>query len=488
MNAINPNWIAYFALLTWPLVAFFFYSRLPIGRATLWTILGAYLLLPVGTEIKIQGIPAFNKESIPNLAALICCTFRAGRLPKFFRGFGITEILLLALLIGPIITSVLNTDPILIQATSLPGLGSYEALSAAVGQIIFILPFFLGRQFLRGSDDNIDILRIMVIAGLAYSLPMLFEIRMSPQLHTWIYGYFPGGGFAQEIRDGGFRPVVFLRHGLFVAFFAMTTTVAAAALWRTHLQIGRWAPSGGISAYLSLVLFLCKTASALTYAVVLVPLVRWASPRLQLSVASILVIIALAYPTLRATDLFPTTSLVEAATAISADRAGSLKVRFDNEDQLLDHAWQRPWFGWGRFGRNRIYTGWEGADSSITDGAWIVTLGIFGLVGFVAEFGLLALAVFRATMALKFVLTPREGGYLAALALIVAINIVDLLPNSSISPWTWLLVGALLGRAEALYATVGQRTTLRTSSPQPIGIQGTGIQGTGIQGTQRYPT
>ena len=242
MNAIHPNWIAYFALLIWPLVALYFYSRLPIGRATLWTILGAYLLLPVGAEIKIQGIPAFNKESIPNLAALICCAFCAGRLPKFFRGFGIAEVLLLALLVGPFITSMLNTDPIRIEATFLPGIGNYEALSAAVAQFIFIVPFFLGRQFLRGSEDNIDILRVMVIAGLAYSLPMLFEVRMSPQLHTWIYGYFPGGGFAQGIRDGGFRPVVFLGNGLLVAFFAMTTTVAAAALWRTQTRIGRWAP------------------------------------------------------------------------------------------------------------------------------------------------------------------------------------------------------------------------------------------------------
>ena len=204
MNTVQPNWIAYFALLIWPLVALYFYSRLPIGRATLWTILGAYLLLPVGAEIKFQGIPAFSKESIPNLAALICCTLWVGRLPKFFRGFGIAEVLLLALLIGPFITSMLNADPIRIHATFLPGIGNYEALSAAVTQFIFLLPFFLGRQFLRGSEDNIDILRVMVIAGLAYSLPMLFEVRMSPQLHTWIYGYFPGGGFGQEFATAVF--------------------------------------------------------------------------------------------------------------------------------------------------------------------------------------------------------------------------------------------------------------------------------------------
>jgi len=476
MTNTNTTLFAYSVLLIWPVVALILYSRLPVGRATLWTILGAYLLLPVGAEIKFEGVPAFNKESIPNLAALICCTVFAGRLPKFFRGIGIAEVLILALLIGPFITSMLNSDPIRIQATFLPGVGNYDALSAAVAQFIFIVPFFLGRQFLRSSEDNIDILRVMVIAGLAYSLPMLFEVRMSPQLHTWIYGYFPTG-FADEVRGGGFRPVVFLGHGLLVAFFAMTTTVAAAALWRTQTRISRWAP-GGITAYLSFVLVVCKTGSALVYGAVLVPLVRWASPRLQLSVACVLVTIALAYPMLRVTDLFPATTLVEAAAAVSADRAESLKTRFDNEDQLLQKAWQRPWFGWGRFGRNRVYNGWMGRDSSITDGTWIITLGVFGLVGFVSEFGLLALAVFRAAMALKFAQTMRESGYQAALALIVAINIVDLLPNSSISPWTWLLVGALLGRAEALRAMARQRAPLGTLELPPMGVQG----------SQRSPT
>jgi hypothetical protein len=74
---INPNWIAYFALLIWPVVALILYSRLPIGRATLWTILGAFLLLPVGAEIKFAGVPGFDKQSISNIAALIGCVLFA---------------------------------------------------------------------------------------------------------------------------------------------------------------------------------------------------------------------------------------------------------------------------------------------------------------------------------------------------------------------------------------------------------------------------
>ena len=126
----------------------------------------------------------------------------------------------------------------------------------------------------------------------------------------------------------------------------------------------------------------------------------------------------------------------------------------------MEHAWERPWFGWGRFGRGRVYDD-SGSDLSVSDGYWVITLGTFGLVGFIAVFGLLGLAVFRAAATLKFATTVQEAGYLAALALIVAINMIDLLPNASLSPWTWLLAGALVGRAEALRAFSGQRITVQ---------------------------
>ena len=98
----------------------------------------------------------------------------------------------------------------------------------------------------------------------------------------------------------------------------------------------------------------------------------------------------------------------------------------------------------------RIYDAEQGKDVSITDGHWIITIGMYGLFGFVAEFGLLALTVFRAASALRFTQPARDRIYLAALALIVAINMVELLPNATLTPWTWLFAGALLGRAEAL--------------------------------------
>ncbi len=463
---MTPNWIATIALLLWPLVALWLYRTRPVGLATLWTILGAQLLLPVGTFIKLApGIPQFDKVSLPNLTAFVGCILCVRRPLRFWNGFGLPEVLLLMLLVGPFITSELNGDVVRSGGMILPSVGNYDALSAAVGEFLFLLPFILGRQVLKSTSDIELILRVLVTAGLIYSIPMLFEMRMSPQLHNWVYGYFPSD-FLQEVRDGGYRPIVFLGHGLAVSFFTMTTVVAAAALWRLDARVVRL-PPGSITAYLGALLVLCKSAGALVYGLILVPLVRWSKPRLQLRVALILVTLAMIYPLLRIADLVPTTAILDAAGSVSTDRAASLKVRFDQEQLLLDRASQRLMFGWGRFGRQRVYDE-HGKNTSITDGLWIITVGQSGLFGFLAEFGLLALPIFAAASALKFTQSASERILLAALALILGVNVFDLVPNAWLTPWTWLLAGALLGRAEAL------RAATRATASHKLGISHAG--------------
>ena len=463
----NLNAVTTLALLTWPVVALFLYMTQPIGRATLWTILGAYMLLPVGAEIKFKMIPVLDKSSIPNFAALLGCVAVGGRSIRFFNRFGLAELLIVTLMICPFITCELNSDPVHFGTFVLPGLDSYDAGSAVIAQIVTLIPFFLGRQILRNRTDTEEILRVLAIAGLIYSLPALFEIRFSPQLHTWIYGYFPHM-FAQQMRDGGFRPVVFMGHGLLVSFFFCTTAVAAAAFWRTNTQVIRTArlPASGITAYLSVVLVLCKTAGSTIYGAVLVPLVRFTGPKMQLSIAVLLVSVALLYPILRTADLVPTSTAVDLAGSISLDRKASLQSRFKNEDALLERASQRFLFGWGRYGRSFIFDE-RGTETSATDGLWIITLGEFGFIGFLAEFGLLALPVFTAARAFRFAESTKDMVFLSALALILAINIFDLLPNSPLRPWTWLVAGALLGRAEVLRrrARLPAGAQMATTSP-----------------------
>jgi hypothetical protein len=100
----NLNLITVLALLSWPIVALWLYKTQPIGRAMLWTILGGYLLLPVGAYLKIPMVPQFDKSSIPTFAALLGCTVVGKRPIRFSNGFGLAELLMLMLLVYPFIT------------------------------------------------------------------------------------------------------------------------------------------------------------------------------------------------------------------------------------------------------------------------------------------------------------------------------------------------------------------------------------------------
>jgi hypothetical protein len=465
---MTGNWFAALAILAWPIVAIALYRTKPVTEATLWTILGALLLLPSGVFIKLPMIPAIDKNSVPNLCVLVGCFMLVPRRGRSGSVFGLVEILALMFIVGPVITSSFNNDTIVIGDRILPGVGVYDGVSALLGQLVMFLPFVVGRRVFRESSGAELVVRCLVLAGLFYSLPMLLEIRLSPQLSNWIYGFFPSG-FGSEMRYGGFRPVVFMKNGLTAAFFMMTTFLAAMALWRVNDRIKSFPPMG-TSAYLGTIVVLCKSAGALMYAVFVGLAVSWAKPKTQVRLAAVLASIALLYPVLRITDTFPDKFLVDIAASFEQTRADSLKFRFDQEQQLLDRASQRFAFGWGRYGRNRVYEE-TGKDSSITDGSWIQTLGQFGFIGFLAQFGLLAWPVFRAATAFKFVRTERDRVFFSVIALIVALGLIEQLPNSSINSWNWLLAGCLLGRAERIIELArnvrGSSSDLKMSPVRP---------------------
>jgi hypothetical protein len=454
-SVTTANWSAYVALLAWPVISFAIFRLKRPSEAAAWTILGAFLLLPSQVQIKIPMVPAIDKNSIACLSAFAGCIVCRTRPRRSNPRFGLVGVLATIYIFSPVITSALNNDTLLRGDTFLPGVGYYDGISAMLSQAISFIPFFIGRRFLQEDGDNEMILRVLLVGGVLLSFPMLFEIRMSPQLAEWIYGYFPSS-FSVETRYGGFRPVVFMNNGLTAAFFLSTAFIAAIALWRAKTQF-RQVPLGGLIPYLGLVILLSKSAGALVYSVIVGLLIRWLSPRAQIRIAISLVSLALLYPIMRIADYFPTDELVQLSTAFNGERADSLKFRFDQEELLLAHASERFIFGWGRYGRNRVYEE-SGKDVSITDGLWILTLGTFGIVGFIAEFGLLTLPVFRSRVIFKSTETAQDKIVISALALIVAITAIEQLPNASMSPWSWLLAGVLLGRTEQL-RLVARRTT-----------------------------
>jgi hypothetical protein len=427
----------------WPVIAILLFIQLRPRQALIWSLLAAYMLLPVKTAFDFQGFPALDKTSIPNATAFVCAILflkpSALALPRDM----IVVALMVVFVVSPLGTVLTNADPIRLTESSIQGMSLYDALSLCVEQAVLLIPFLLGYNVLRGEAAHSDVLRALAVAGLLYSLPMLFEVRMSPQLHTKIYGFFPAA-FGQQMRFDGFRPVVFMGHGLLVAIFCCLALLTMIALWRAGKSV--FGVSAGVAtAYLAVVLYLCKSFGAIGFALIFAPLLYLAKARQLIWLSSLLAIILMSYPALRGAGLVPVETISSFAESINEDRQASLAVRLENEEQLLTKANQRPLFGWGTYGRNRIYDADTGADLSLTDGTWIITVGTYGWVGYLACFGLLCFPLF-ASLGIRDV-KGKAPLVTATLMIILVVNLLDLIPNSSLTPITWLIAGALSGPA-----------------------------------------
>lgn len=442
-----PNTLATVALVIFPLVAVWLFVRLPPGRALLVVLISGYLLLPpppAGFDFPLM--PPLTKQTIPSLAALaICLVMYRGRL-ALLPAHWLARLLLLVFVLSPFGTVLTNMDPVQFEGFTLPALRLREAFAQSINQILLAAPFLLARNFLRSGDDLRDLIWAMLLAGLAYSLPMLLEVRLSPQLNIWIYGYFQHS-FEQMIRGDGFRPIVFLYHGLWAAFLMLTSVLAAVSVARSkdaRSGLAWW----GVVAYLGLVLLLCKSMASILYAAAFAPVIILLGLRAQIRVAVLLACLVLAYPVLKTVDLIPEGRLLAAAERVDAERAYSLRFRLENENVLLDRAMERPVFGWGSWGRNQIYSG-SGEILTTTDGRWIITIGVYGWAGFIAEFGLLLLPIFL----VWWRMVPGTGHdhrLIGGAVVILAVNALDMVPNATLTPMTWLFAGALLGYAEQL--------------------------------------
>lgn len=446
MLSSKGNLLAYVMIILWPILSVWLYRSKSLHLATLWSIFGGFMFLAVGTVIDFPLFPPLGKSTIPVVAVFIGIIFVKGEKISYQSNYGWVKVLLIIFFMSPIITVLLNGDRINIGGTVLPGLSFRDIISTTINQWLFILPFLIGRQFFRTYEQQLLMFKTLVIAGLIYSVLILIEVRLSPQLHTWLYGYFPHS-FAQQKRMGGFRPVVFMGHGLWVAFFMSVVVLSGISLWKNGERISKYS-SAKLSFYLLVILVLCKSMASMLYGMYAYILIKHTTPKIQLRMAITLASLALLYPNMSLLNVFPHEQIANTAGIIDEERASSLMFRFDQEAELLKHGSEKFFFGWGGWGRNRLYNDQSGQGESVTDGRWIITFGKFGWFGFIAEFGLLAMTVFRAHKASRLVKDKKEVNLLASHAVLISLVMIDQLPNASLKPWVWLIAGILLGRSE----------------------------------------
>ncbi|MGE5609503.1 MAG: O-antigen ligase domain-containing protein [Bacillota bacterium] len=420
------------ALFGWMPVMLGLFALLPARRAVIAAFLIAWLFLPMA-GYKLPGLPDYTKMTATCVGVLLgAAIFDAGRLFAFRPKW--VDLPMAVWCLCPFASSLAN------------GLGAYDGASAVLNQtIIWGLPYLIGRLYFTDLGDVRELAIGIFIGGLLYVPLCLYEIRMSPQLHTMIYG-FHQHSFAQTYRWGGWRPTVFMQHGLMVGMWMSMASLVGIWLWTSDtLKRLLGIPMAYLVPVLLVTTVLCKSAGALALLIVGIGALfaaRWTRSSIFLWC---LIAAPPLYMGLRASGQWTGEGLVSlSARVMSEQRAGSLKFRMDNEDMLAAKALQRPILGWGGWGRARVFDE-RGNDISITDGLWIIALGNHGVVGLMAlTVSLLLPAVLLACRWPTTVWGTPTGSGAVALAMVTVLYMIDNIPNGMVNPIFTLVAGGAI--------------------------------------------
>ena len=359
-------------------------------------------------------------------------------------------------------------------------LGAYDGGAAVQSQLyVWGLPYLIGRLYVTDLASIRHMAMIFIFAAIIYVPFILWEIRFSPRLHQAIYGFrtYDHGSLANR-RLGGWRPLVFQRHGLMLGVLMASATLLACWFWFTKSvrlfplmppgmrgkQIAQDSDSGRrrvVDAIGPTIVFwpivlgllgvfvLCRALNGLlVFAIACAALAALRVVKIRIPLL-MFALIPFVFAGTRIVQQYTSFSfdqpLVDMVAKIDEDRAGSIAFRFENEHMLTEKAMERPLLGWGGWGRNRVYDD-DGNDLTVTDGYWVITLGQNGLIGLTASFLCLLGPV--------FLLLKRHDArtlclpeYTAAtgIAAVLCMYTMDCLPNSMLNPMYVMAAGGLTG-------------------------------------------
>ena len=423
-------------LYAWVPAVLFLFTVLKPRHAVIVAYLGGWLFLPIfGVDLK--GLPPYSKVSATAYGALFgALLFDTDRLTSFRPRWFDLPIALWC--VAPLFASLSNK----IGAFG----GAYDGLSAMLSEIVMWgIPYYLGRIYFSDWEGVRELAVGVFIGGLVYLPLCLIEMRMSPQLHRWIYGYHQHS-FGQQRRWGGYRPMVFMQHGLACAMWMTTASVVGLWLWMSgNVKKLFSVPMWLLVPPMIMTAVLCKSAGALILLLIGLATFYWVRYVRNALPLLLLIVFIPAYVGLRASSLWSGQDLVDAARVLFSDsRARSLQVRLDAENLLTEKALKKPAFGWGRWNRNRVIDE-RGKDQAVTDGMWVIVLGQAGFTGLAAITTtiLLPALLFWRRCPTRWWMHPMAAAG-AAFAVLLPLHMVDNLWNAMLNPIYVLVIGGLM--------------------------------------------
>lgn len=421
-------------LFIWPAVAVAVFLAMGTRRGLVAVMISGVLFLPVD-RIELQGFIDLSKTNVVCLSCLIGAALTDGRrLLRFRLSPWDTPMLLVCLV--PVVSTLVNGFGIYASASK----GIYSAITLAV-------PYALGRIYFGDSRGRSQLLVGIILGTAAYVPLCLYEVRMSPTLHHDLYG-FNQHDFAQTFRGGGFRPMVFMDHGLQLALWLATATMSFAVLTfsgAVHRLL--YVPARFMLLVFVATLVLCKSTGALAILVftALVP-IEWALCRTRI-VAGLMFGCPVAYVGLRLSGAWDGRGVVDFASFFSGERAQSLEYRLHSEQQLLESSSSHFLLGRGPEGFNLVGSGDE-ATWVVGDSLWInafTTSGVLMVISLWAMF--LAPCVVVASRIPARLWLRKENAPIAALVVMILMIQADCVVNSMLVPVYYAAMGSLISLA-----------------------------------------
>lgn len=401
-------------------------------RGVVLAITLGWLILSPKAGLQLPGLPQFSKEYAVSYGALIGVLLFRGDMVRRFRPSPV-DLIMLAFLFSASISSLSN------------GLGVWDACSEFYARLfVWGVPYFIGRALVRDLADVRQCAIGILLAGMIAVPFCLIEMRLSPQLHRWVYGDH-ASPFHMSMRMGAYRPTLMFRHGIEVGSWMACSSIIG--LW---LALGTprdrllTVPLKVHAAVILIVTVLCRSLGSLALlsgAVLVAAFTR--TTRLRLALI-LLILAPPTYLTLRVSGAW-TPALVADLTEqfVDAERAESFRARVYQEEELGAKAAQRPFFGWGGYNRFRVFDDYGEATTAV-DALWLITYGKYGLFGLAGLYGTLCIPALIIVLRTppRFLLHPNMGGVVGLiLALMIATG--DSLQNGFFSPLMTVASGVL---------------------------------------------
>ncbi|MFK7897279.1 MAG: hypothetical protein AB8G23_15675 [Myxococcota bacterium] len=439
-----PVQLAFLAAL--PLIAFVFLTQKPHVAASASIVFGC-LLLPAARGFDLPLLPTIDQSALPVLMSFVMlCAVGWPLLARAKIGQG-PEICIALVIVACVVTNLTNGDPQVFGSRVLSAMQPTDTINDSLRFIIrWGLPFVIGRAVVRSAEDLREVLLICVLGGVMYLPLASMELLTGPILHKMVYGAHPNPyTFSQQIKFGGFRPVVFMTHGLNFASFMLVAASAGVILTKVRHRLFGFS-AFPIALVLVLMLIPARTVGVWVYALITLPLMAFARPKLQTFVAVAMAAAVLGYPMLRAAGGVPVEAMHEITVEYVGDKsAHSLFGRLRTEEEILERTRERMAFGWGGYGRYQIFDAFTGESLSILDGFWVITIGEGGAVRLGLIFAMLLLPIVSAHRSLSRIQSEAARRMIGGLALMMAVRAVDLIPNSGVEGYLTFLCGSLSG-------------------------------------------